>query len=254
MLASVEPEEVGLLDESGLVITKDLADSISAIDLRKVPLPDPAERNVLLFQRTGVKADEEFVEHVRASGIAVTVEPGDGYQPLNRYVQQSVVPIDAIEASVGWLADIETPEPEAAFVDPVVSTDSIEIIEDGVATRETSTWIEPSAGRIFAVITEPLWAEGANLCAVFSSGGSDRRTGPNRLWVETARVWASRGVTSVRIDPVGIDDSDGDERAWAPLHDHCKPVQVDRMEEVLDVLESRGLPSRFVLVGLCSGA
>ncbi len=252
--ASVEPEEGGLLDESGQVITKELVDSLSAIDLRKAPLPDPGQRNILLFQRTGVKADQELVEHVQATGSRLTVAPGDSYEPLMRYVQQSVVPTDAIQASIAWLADVETPESEAACVDPVVSTDTIEIIEDGVAIRETSTWIQLSAGRIFAVITEPLWADDSNLCAVFSSGGSDRRTGPNRLWVETARRWASQGVTSVRIDPVGVGDSDGDEREWDQLHVHYEPVQADGLQELLGALERRGLPSRFVLVGFCSGA
>jgi dienelactone hydrolase len=252
--AAVELEEGALLDESGQVIPKELAASLSAIDLRKVHLQDAAERNVLLFQRTGVKPDEELIDHIRASGLGLTVAPGDEYESLMLYVQKSVVPTDAIEASIAWLAGTDSPGRDAGCVDPVASTDSIEIIEDGIAIRETSTWIDLPAGKIFAVITEPLWAEDSNLCAVFSSGGSDRRIGPNRLWVQTARRWATRGVTSVRVDPVGLGDSAGDERAWDQLHDHYTPVQTERLEELLDALERRGLPRRFVLVGFCSGA
>lgn len=203
---SLELDEGDLLDESGQVIPKDLAASLSAIDLRKVHLQDPADRNVLLFQRTGVKADEDLIEHIRAGGLKLTTERGDEYEALMLYVQKSVVPTDVIEASVAWLGDTDSPGREAACVDPVASTDSIEIIEDGIAIRETSTWIDLPAGKVFAVITEPLWAKDSNLCAVFSSGGSDRRIGPNRLWVQTARRWATRGVTSVRIDPVGLGD------------------------------------------------
>ena len=75
------------------------------------------------------------------------------------------------------------------------------------------------------------------------------------MWVDAARSWAALGVTSVRVDAPGIGDSDGDERAWdalsSPLDD---PSLVTRLKELLDALEARDLPGRFLVVGHCAGA
>jgi hypothetical protein len=74
------------------------------------------------------------------------------------------------------------------------------------------------------------------------------------MWVETARRWAAKGVTGVRIDLPGVGDADGDERLLDDLQAHYDPTQVTRAAELLDALASRGLPQRFLLVGFCSGA
>jgi pimeloyl-ACP methyl ester carboxylesterase len=74
------------------------------------------------------------------------------------------------------------------------------------------------------------------------------------MWVETARRWAAQGVPTLRIDAVGLGDSDGDERHYyltAHFYDHAIAEQV---RAALDELESRGLPSSFLVGGLCSGA
>ena len=90
------------------------------------------------------------------------------------------------------------------------------------------------AGEAAAIITEPLGATAADLSVLFLSGGSDRRIGANRMWVDAARSWAALGVTSVRVDAPGIGDSDGDERAWDALSSHYDPSLVTRLKELLD--------------------
>ena len=62
------------------------------------------------------------------------------------------------------------------------------------------------------ILTEPV-GPAVDLCAVWLNAGPQRRIGPNRMWVETARRWAALGVPSVRVDLAAIGDADGDSRS-----------------------------------------
>jgi dienelactone hydrolase len=111
--------------------------------------------------------------------------------------------------------------------------------------------VDQPAGRLFGIVTEPVDAAPVDLCIVFLNAAAVRRVGPNRMWVETARRWAARGVSSVRIDLAGIGDSDGE------LYDGFDELYgagfVEQLQAVLDALPARGLPARFAIAGLCSG-
>jgi hypothetical protein len=74
------------------------------------------------------------------------------------------------------------------------------------------------------------------------------------MWVETARRWASQGVATARIDLAGIGDADGDGLRFTDTAAYYTGEFVDQVRAVMDDLESRGLPGRFVLMGLCAGA
>jgi hypothetical protein len=73
------------------------------------------------------------------------------------------------------------------------------------------------------------------------------------MWVEAARRWAARGVPSLRLDVAGIGDAGGDLRLADP-RSFVVPAYCEQILEVLNELQARGLPGRFVLGGLCSGA
>jgi pimeloyl-ACP methyl ester carboxylesterase len=72
--------------------------------------------------------------------------------------------------------------------------------------------------------------------------------------VEIARRWAARGVPTLRLDLAGIGDSDGDTAALVRVASLYAPAYVGQVRAALDMLSTRGLPSRFVALGLCSGA
>ena len=95
-------------------------------------------------------------------------------------------------------------------------------------------WVDRPSGPLFGVLSEPLHAQ-AQLCAVLLPGRD--HIGPNRMFVEIARRWAARGVPTLRID----------------LSPHV-PEYVDDTCAVLEMLRARGLPTRFVLLGVCAGA
>jgi hypothetical protein len=108
-------------------------------------------------------------------------------------------------------------------------------------------------GGAFGVVTEPAGPR-RDLVVVFLNAGSIRHIGPNRMWVEAARRWAAEGVPSLRLDLPGIGEGEGDPD---PIGDDARfyvPELTAHVPPVLDALAQRGLPQRFLLTGLCSGA
>ena len=83
---------------------------------------------------------------------------------------------------------------------------------------------------------------------VILNAGIIHRVGPNRMSVKLARALASIGISALRFDLSGIGDSE-------PRADGLPPLEasLSDIREVLDGLAARG-ESRFVLLGLCSGA
>ena len=257
---TAEPGDGTLLDEAGQVATRETIDALGRIDLTTLELPEPAGRRVLLFERNGVVADEQVRDFFEASGAEVTLADGTSYGAMMRYVEEATVPQAAIAESIDWLARSDgLPGGEVAGTDPaeaeqVRAVTSVEIQHEGATVRETLLTVEVDSIALRGVITEPVETTALGVCAVFFSGGSDRRIGPNRLWVEASRGWAARGVNCVRIDTEGIGDADGDPTYWATPRGHYDKRHVEKTVALLDALQARGLGKRFVLVGFCSGA
>lgn len=246
-----------LLDEAGQVTTADTIAALGRIDLTAAPLPDSAGRRVLIFQRDAVPDDDRLASHLRSTGVDVTAVSDAGrYDRLMQYVQKATLPDDIVASSISWLARAPRPSNRGRCAPSRVvrAASSIELVEDGEAIRETVVTFDLPSGRLCGLLTEPIARPVAAVSAAFFSGGSDRRIGPNRTWVTLARRWAAKGVVSVRLDPPGVGDSDGDERAWDDTRRHYENRHAQQVRELLDAMVARGLPDRFVLVGFCSGA
>jgi pimeloyl-ACP methyl ester carboxylesterase len=84
---------------------------------------------------------------------------------------------------------------------------------------------------------------------VMLNAGIIHHVGPNRLHVRLARSLAEAGFPCFRFDLAGIGDSPPLGTAASVSEEHVRSVA-----EALDTLEMNGLPPRFVLFGLCSGA
>ncbi len=116
-------------------------------------------------------------------------------------------------------------------------------------------WSAPGgAGELVGVVCEPAGgaAPGATWTVFYNAGGV-RRSGPNRLWTETARALAAAGHPSLRLDVRSVGDSAGVD---VPHHDLEEMYSEDSVEDALVAWEAvRGLGAGSVdVVGLCSGA
>ena len=87
--------------------------------------------------------------------------------------------------------------------------------------------------------------------------GLKDRVGPHRLYVHLARFLCSHGIPVLRLDALGIGESDG-EMAAAFNGVHYRRIQsgqfIDDTLLAMEVLSKRFPVHRFVLGGLCGGA
>jgi alpha/beta superfamily hydrolase len=254
----------GSLQSGGFVMSAETVAALEAVDLTALELPDAGGRRVLMLERDGLDVDERLRSFLARTGAAVSVAAGPGYGRMMAEPYESQPPTEVFAYVGDWLSAREPrrrgQQAAIAQVEAAVPAEAspasaeIELAPDGTSVRESSVTVEHPRGRLFGVLAEPIGSPPQPLCVVFLNAGVIRRIGPNRMWVEAARRFAARGVPTVRMDLAGIGDADGDDSGWADDANLHVPAFVEQAREVIDALLDRGLPARFVLAGLCSGA
>jgi dienelactone hydrolase len=205
-------------------------DELRLLDVAELSL-GRLERALVLGRGT-LKADGKLVLALKDAGIDVAVGEGTGFDELTVEPRLSQPPLEVATTVLAWLPPDEGPNDVA----PLKTVDVGETRLD--------------LGDVDAILTT---AASPVLTAVFVGSGAVPRSGPNRLWTEAARRWADLGVASLRLDLHGIGDAPGEDAyPFGPegLHDAAYRGQI---RDVLDEAVRRGLPDRFLLVGLCSG-
>jgi pimeloyl-ACP methyl ester carboxylesterase len=249
--------EEGAFEATGFLISGETRRALDAVDLTALALPSQPRRRALLLSRDAIAADRQLREHLERSGFDVTVGEGQGYAALMSPPQESLTPDQAIAASLDWLAlepEIGPSDPGSEGSDAELERDAVLVRAGDALVRERPLVVQTSYGELAAILSEPAGIPAAPLCAVLLNAGALRRTGPSRTWVELARGWAARGVPAVRADLEGIGDSDGAEHMYLRDADLFRRQLLEQTAELLNGLERRGLPNRFVLIGLCAGA
>ncbi len=242
----------GSLAVGGFLLSAETVASLDAGDLGAESLPK-SERNVLMIERDGISVEERLRAHLEASGAAVRVIPGNGYSAMMAIPQEATVPHGEIAAVSAWLDERSVPA-RATNMRELPAEPRLELNVGGARVSETPITIDQPTGKLFGVLTEPATGTREDLCAVFLNAGAIPHHGPNRMWVEAARRWATRGVTSLRLDLEGIGESDGEGQRYRRTADLYVSGLVQQVVGALDALETRELPNRFLTVGLCSGA
>lgn len=248
---AVLPE--GWLEVNGFVLS---ADTVAAIE--SIALTDLSVRGLqraLLLDQDGIPTDGTVATALTEAGVEVSKRPGPGWGAMTFHPERPSVPTEVMATVRGWLA--EAPDQVVPLRPRValghVATD-LDHTVDGVVVRETPVFVDGSAGRLFGILTRPATAAAAPIGGVFLNAGAVRRIGPNRIWVDTARRWAARGVATLRLDLEGIGDSDGDEERYRDVAQFYVRDEVrDQIRGAIDALVNRGHGPRIVLAGLCAG-
>jgi alpha-beta hydrolase superfamily lysophospholipase len=248
---SVLPD--GWLEVNGFTLSAETIAALEAIEL--TALPAQGVGRVLLLDQDGIPVDPKVVEHFTQAGAEVTVRPGPGWGAMTFHPERPSVPLEVLATVRGWLA--EAPAQVTALrpvaVMPEAGPDLDQMV-DGVVVRETPIVIDGPSGQLFGVLTRPASGPSAALSGVYLNAGAVRRIGPNRIWVDTARQWAARGVATLRIDLEGIGDSDGDEERYRDVAQFYVNDDVAvQIRGAIDALVNRGHGSQIVLAGLCAG-
>lgn len=251
----------GCTGAGGFLLSAETTHSLQELDLATLAFPPDMMRRALLLTRDGVGPDKRLLDHLRQAGIDVTVAAGTGYGAMMAKPHLAQPPIAVFELVQSWLEQ-SPPDTVASSSNSSRASEhrvadhptTIELSVADSRVRESTLTVEQSFGELFGIITEPTNPPSVGLCVVMLNAGAIRRVGPNRMWVEAARRWAARGVPTLRLDLEGIGDADGDPSRFRELAELYVPERVDQVRAALDALEARGLGSRFVLAGLCSGA
>jgi alpha-beta hydrolase superfamily lysophospholipase len=264
--AQPQPLEAGALVANGYLMSAETVAALQRLDLGALPSAPGAPRRVLLLGRDGLKVDERLHDALARAGAAVTVADGPGYGAMTVEPQEARAPTAVFELVDSWLqegeqrpvgGDAEHAAAAHTAADPAPSSstgehEQLRLRHNGVELREQPLTLETPDGPLFGILSEPLGAR-ADLCAVLINAGAQRRTGPNRMWVEIARRWAARGVPTLRFDLAGIGDSDGDSAKLVQVAAIYAQTYGRQARAALDALAARGLPERFVVLGLCAG-
>src|ERR1039458_2415258 len=258
------PLEDGALVANGYLMSGETVAELERLDLGELSRGSQVPRRVLLLGRDGMRVDNALREALEQAGAQVRIADGPGYAEMILNPQDARPPTKVFQIVSSWMNEGEVEwsalsaassqdDPSATTPSQASASEDLKLLRSGVELRETPIHIDGPDGPLFGIITEPL-GERKELCAVLVNAGPQRRTGPNRMWVEIARRWAARGVPSLRFDLAGIGDADGDTAALASVASLYTPAYFGQVRAALDILGARGLPSRFVMLGLCSGA
>jgi pimeloyl-ACP methyl ester carboxylesterase len=264
IVAAAYPEDAdgppvpgGALELTGFYMGAETQAALDAIRLEALALGDGAGRRALLLGRDELGVDRRLQGALAAAGIELTELEVDDYERLMAEPDEGQFPEATVARSIEWLGagDGRPPAPRAVRqLTRTRAADAIELEPGGVRIRESPLALALSRGATLGVLSEPAAGARAGVCAVMLNPGALRRIGTNRMWVETARRWAARGVPSVRVDLEAIGDADGDDRALRDINVFYARRYVDAVIELLAELRARGVGERFALVGFCASA
>ncbi|HEY5192247.1 MAG TPA: alpha/beta fold hydrolase [Solirubrobacteraceae bacterium] len=250
----------GYTGAGGFVLSTQTTQALDELDVSTLTLPPDLVSRALLLERDGIAVDARLRASFEQVGATVTVADGTGYGAMMAKPHLARPPLAVFALVKSWLQQSlpsATELPEEATGSDHLDTGhptTIELTVGDTRIHETPLTVEQPFGDLFGVLAEPVDGPSADICVVLLNAGAIRRVGPNRMWVEAARRWAALGVPTLRLDLEGIGDADGDSSRFSELAELYVPERVDQVGAALDALEARGVGSRYVLAGLCSGA
>ena len=258
--AELLPE--GFIWAGGFVLSAETVTDLKQLDLTDLALPpSQSPRRALLLDRDGIAPDESLRQHLAGQHVEVDTAPGPGYGEMGPKPHMAVPPLEVFSRVLQWLehpptstAEDRTVLSSATGASPP-SAPSAEMSVEGGVIRETPLTIEQPFGKLFGILAEPAEPRPAGPCLLMLNAGATRHVGPNRMWVEICRHWAAQGIPTLRLDLEGIGDSDGDAARITRLYPSVMYTDVRTGQAIaaVDTLEQRGVGSRFILAGLCSG-
>jgi len=249
------PQPMPGFEAGGFLISPETLRAMEDLDVSS--LPWRTSPRVLLLSRDDLPPDGKILEALHTSLRHVAIAPGRGYAAMMCSPQESVSCVETIDLIASFItADIGVESPEKPHARRAPTTSRAERVAprtlESVFSIETPR-METAPLCMFGILSEPDAAvPRSDYCLLYLNAGGVRHTGPNRMWVESARRWASRGVTSLRLDLQGIGESDGEQVIDVPSL--YRETFVQQIEIAIGRLREYTGATRFGTIGLCSGA
>jgi alpha-beta hydrolase superfamily lysophospholipase len=243
----------GAEEVAGHVFARETLGDMSAVDL--LAGSHRVAKRALVLRRNERSTEEAvLVEHLKAHGTEVRMAATTGFASMMRDdPYEAEVPVETLDAITKWLLEGRHAERRA----PTTTRSSVGSLaiasrQGHPASRETPLLFGEGA-RLFGVLTEPEAPVPPNRPVVcFLNVGANHHVGPHRMNVDLARELASLGYRTFRFDAAGL----GDSRVAPGVREN----RIYTKDSIADVKSAMTLlgdmreATRFVLVGLCSGA
>lgn len=251
--ATPRGEQSGVMESAGFAMTKDTAAAIGKIDLLANDFSVNAR--TLIVNRDDLNKDPRLPEKLQAAGVDVDQITVSGYADMMAEPQFTVVPHQAIDQIGQWLLQLtqNTNKPISLPVAPTATINFDTPDTFGKIVKLTEQLCQfGSSEQLFGILSFLHTRASDKPTIVLLNSGSVHHVGPNRLYVTLARALSTLGYTCFRFDLEGLGDSvlQGTGRE---NHPYPEPAIRD-VDTCLQYLNQQFGCSRFVLLGLCSGA
>lgn len=243
--AEAPPQPLPGLEAGGFLLAPETLRALEDLNFSDTSYPQC--RRILLLSRDDLPHDARLTSVLQSSGAAIEMAAGRGYSAMTSLPHESAPPDETGRLIAGFLTR------------PFQDRGRAREASAGAAALRNREWTEtvwimdrPPLS-LFGILAEPVHAAPrAETCVLYLNAGGVRHTGPNRMWVESARRWAAGGVMSLRLDLQGIGESDGEHVLDIPKL--YQDALVEQVEMAMEELCVRTGVRQFALVGLCSGA
>ena len=251
--ASVTGEQHGVIESAGFAMTRATAEQIGKIDL--LTQATAVGARTLIVNRDDMGEDPRLAEKLRAGGTHVDAITLPGYAAMMAEPQFTIVPKAAIAGITRWLSELtangSTPTRLAADSTDTVHFDAPAPSANDTRLTEQLCQFGADDG-LFGILSFLHTRTSDKPTVVLLNSGSVHHVGPNRLYVSLSRALSTLGYTCLRFDLEGLGDS---VLQGAGRENHPYPESAIRdVDSCLQYLKKQFGCSRFVLLGLCSGA
>jgi pimeloyl-ACP methyl ester carboxylesterase len=250
-----KPMQQGGEEAAGYLFGRATLSDLASIDLlaleRRVP-----PRALIIGRDDLPGAESRLARYLEGRGARVDLIADSGYGRMMRAPQESTVPHKTIDAILTWVQQQEdAPDPPDVPLPPKSTRSTLVTTSRpaGKPVRELPLRFG-NGQRLFGIATQPLDrpVTAGRPAILFLNVGANHRVGPNRMYVSMARDLASLGYLTFRFDVGGLGDSSVP--PGAPENRLYSKDSVGDVKSAMSSLADRFGVTRFVLVGLCSGA
>lgn len=254
LAANDSSEKKSWTESAGFIMTANTLADIKNIDLieQKISVEDA----VLFIRRSDRVYDRQDDDKLLVGDTAFTEIDLPGYADMIEEPQEAKVPFLAIQFIGDWLiGNLKSPlalapiEPLKTASQKIAFTSSD---QNNSVIEEVPCWYK-NDDFLFGVISKLKDTSNPDLPAiVLLNSGSAHHVGPNRLYVDIARLLAAKGFCVLRIDLEGL----GDSASAIPTQENhpYQPNAVANAFSAMDYLQNQQLTNSFVIAGICSGA
>ena len=246
MYLRIEPQMAGAVPPAvdgeealGCFLPRDVVGELSQIDLLKTERR-PARRT-LVIDGGGLAGQAALMTRLGELGAAPELQLHPGHKFLITVSHRSLVPDEAIDAVVTWLANGHPMGVAGDAPSPSVPRDP--------PSRERPLLFTHGARPLFGILTpaDSARARPDRPGIVMTNAGCVNRAGPHRTYVKMARRWAQLGFDVLRIDLSGIGDS-----PVAPGEKENLTYPPSALDDLREAAQALGR-ERVIIAGLCSG-